>query len=77
MLYHFGFDFCPAAAGVIIFFVINGFLITWLLLEEYDSTGRIWLGHFDFRRSSRIFPAFHVFWALVVGALLLKHGQIL
>ena len=77
VLYHFGFNFFPAGAGVMIFFVISGFLITWLLLEEYDKTSCISLGHFYFRRSFRIFPAFYVFWAVVVGALLVKHGHIL
>lgn len=60
-----------------IFFVISGFLITWLLLEEYDKTSRISLGHFYFRRTFRIFPAFYIFWAVTVGGLLVKHSRIL
>jgi peptidoglycan/LPS O-acetylase OafA/YrhL len=77
VLYHFGFAFLPAGAGVMIFFVISGFLITWLLLEEFDKTGRIALGHFYFRRTFRIFPAFYVFWAVSVGGLLVKRGHII
>jgi peptidoglycan/LPS O-acetylase OafA/YrhL len=77
VLYHFGFAFLPAGAGVMIFFVISGFLITLLLLEEYDKTSRISLGHFYFRRTFRIFPAFYVFWAVTVGGLLVKHSHIL
>jgi peptidoglycan/LPS O-acetylase OafA/YrhL len=77
VLYHFGFAFFPAGAGVMVFFVISGFLITWLLLEEFDKTGRVSLGHFYFRRAFRIFPAFYVFWAVTVCALVVRHGHIL
>jgi peptidoglycan/LPS O-acetylase OafA/YrhL len=77
VLYHFGFDFFPAGTGVMVFFVISGFLITWLLLNEYERTNRISLRRFYLRRTFRIFPAFYVFWAVTVGGLLLKHGHIL
>ena len=42
--------------GVRVFFVISGFLITGLLLDELAPTDRIRLGHFYFRRTLRIFP---------------------
>ena len=61
MLYHFGFTVVAAGMGVIIFFVISGFLITWLLLDEYEKTSHISLGHFYFRRSFRIFRHFMFF----------------
>jgi peptidoglycan/LPS O-acetylase OafA/YrhL len=44
-------------AGVDMFFVISGFLITGLLLREHDTTGRIDLRHFYSRRMRRILPA--------------------
>jgi peptidoglycan/LPS O-acetylase OafA/YrhL len=47
--------------GVRVFFVISGFLITTLLLEEVDRTGTVSLGQFYLRRMFRIFPAFYVF----------------
>lgn len=77
VMYHFHFDFVPAGTGVMVFFIISGFLITWLLLNEVDETGTISLGHFYFRRTFRIFPAFYVFWAITVGGVLLKHGHLI
>jgi peptidoglycan/LPS O-acetylase OafA/YrhL len=47
----------PATAGVTIFFVLSGFLITQLLLEERQSTGRVRLGRFYVRRARRLLPA--------------------
>ena len=43
--------------GVDIFFVISGFLITRLLLDERATTGRIALGAFWTRRFKRLVPA--------------------
>ena len=53
--------------GVLMFFVLSGFLITWLLLNEEKRWGNISLKLFYVRRSLRIVPAFYVFWFLVVG----------
>ena len=53
--------------GVTVFFVISGFLITGLLLDELRRTGRIRLGRFYFRRTLRIFPPYFAF----LGALAL------
>lgn len=50
--------------GVDIFFVLSGFLITSLLLDEHLETGRISLGQFWRRRLKRLMPAIVV---LVVG----------
>ena len=43
--------------GVDLFFVLSGFLITKLMLEEWDLTGGIHLGRFYVRRMLRLFPA--------------------
>jgi peptidoglycan/LPS O-acetylase OafA/YrhL len=47
--------------GVRTFFVISGFLITTLLLDERSSTGAISLKRFYIRRMFRIFPASYAY----------------
>lgn len=42
--------------GVDVFFVLSGFLITGLLLKEYDRTGTISFRRFYLRRVKRILP---------------------
>ena len=53
--------------GVDIFFVLSGFLITCILLEEWAATGSVNLRHFYVRRCLRLVPAL----ILVLIALLL------
>ena len=53
--------------GVTIFFVISGFLITSLLIKEYDSSSRIDLRHFYRRRAVRILPASLVYIGIVLA----------
>lgn len=53
--------------GVLVFFVISGFLITTLLMGERAKTGTISLKQFYLRRVLRIFPAFYV---LILALLL-------
>lgn len=51
----------PGDLGVTLFFVLSGFLITWLLMREFASTGSISIRAFYTRRALRIFPAYYVF----------------
>lgn len=60
MLYH-SFGFFGARLGVSAFFVLSGFLITWLLLQEHSKTKNISLNNFYYRRTLRIFPAYFGF----------------
>ncbi len=55
-----------AGLGVHIFFVLSGYLITSLLLREYERTSTISLSEFYIRRAFRIFPAAVVFLAVVI-----------
>jgi len=74
IFYHFGFNGVPGAHGVMMFFVLSGFLITWLLIEEQTTTGTVSLTAFYWRRTLRIFPAFYAFWFFVVIVGLLRNG---
>lgn len=46
--------------GVNFFFVLSGFLITWLLIDEKQSTGKIAIPAFWMRRILRIWPLFYL-----------------
>ena len=58
MLWHAGVPLLPGGfVGVDVFFVVSGFLMTSLLLEEGRERGRIDLGRFYARRARRLLPA--------------------
>ncbi len=63
-----------AEFGVRIFFVLSGFLITTLLVEELEVTGRISLKKFYLRRVFRIFPASYTY--ILAIALLSASGVV-
>jgi peptidoglycan/LPS O-acetylase OafA/YrhL len=56
-----------AYTGVKVFFVLSGFLITTLLLNELRQTGTLSLRTFYWRRTLRIFPAMYAF-LIAIGA---------
>jgi len=67
--------------GVTVFFVISGFLITGLLLDELRRTEKIRLGRFYFRRTLRIFPPYFALLAALAlaqaaGWLVLNPGDL-
>jgi peptidoglycan/LPS O-acetylase OafA/YrhL len=59
-----------AHTGVMVFFVISGFLITNLLLKEWNATGKISLKSFYLRRAFRIFPPFYVYLSIIFALTL-------
>src|SRR4051794_13680345 len=68
ILYHLGYGWLPGGfLGVDLFFVLSGYLITGLLLDEYDRRGRIGLPAFYARRVRRLMPALLLV-LLAVGA---------
>jgi peptidoglycan/LPS O-acetylase OafA/YrhL len=52
--------------GVAIFFALSGFLITTLLLEEFEASGSVDMKGFYIRRTFRLFPALYIMLAFVV-----------
>lgn len=56
------------ARGVNLFFVLSGFLITTLLLQEHHGRGQISLLDFYRRRVLRLFPLYYIFLAGVLLA---------
>ena len=58
--------------GVDLFFVLSGFLITTLLLEEWVRTGALRLGRFWGRRARRLLPALFVLVAALAAYLILN-----
>src|SRR5436190_16422758 len=60
LLYHAGFTWMPGGfLGVEVFFVISGYLITLLLVSEFERSGRISLRNFWLRRARRLLPALY------------------
>jgi peptidoglycan/LPS O-acetylase OafA/YrhL len=62
--------------AVILFFVLSGFLITFLLMKEKEKNGRVNTLNFYIRRILRTWPLYYI--VLIVGAILLAllPGQI-
>ncbi|MGH9560345.1 MAG: acyltransferase family protein, partial [Terracidiphilus sp.] len=58
-------------AGVDLFFVLSGFLISGLLFAEYKRTGSINLKRFFIRRGLKLYPAFYF---LLFVTFVLEHA---
>ncbi len=72
MLYHANVPYLPGGfVGVDVFFVLSGFLITALLVQERDRFGRVDFMRFYARRSLRLFPALLAMMAVVTPILVL------
>ena len=69
-------------AGVDLFFVLSGFLVSGLLFREYKKTGTVRIGRFLIRRGFKIYPTFYIFlivsfiynWSTTSGKLQLQRN---
>lgn len=61
--------------GVDLFFVLSGFLITWLLITERDQTSTIRYSKFYARRALRLFPALVAMVVVVLLVVVLDPGM--
>lgn len=78
ILAHLSVEWLPGGfVGVDVFFVISGYLITGLLLREYERTGRINLSGFYGRRVRRLFPAMLVtcIFTIIAGFLIFSEER--
>ena len=67
MLYHAGIYWIPGGfIGVEVFFVVSGFLITSLMIDEQHESGKVSLKQFWIRRARRLLPAL---FAMLIAAL--------
>jgi peptidoglycan/LPS O-acetylase OafA/YrhL len=71
---HAGWLGVPADLGVNVFFVLSGFLITWLLIKEREQTGTISLRSFYLRRAFRLLPAYYAYLAIAYLLYFSRHG---
>lgn len=77
VIYHFFGDILPGGyLGVDMFFVLSGFLITSLLVREFNATGRISLKDFWIRRFRRILPAALVVLSICTAIVALIGGDL-
>lgn len=60
-----------SALGVVFFFVLSGFLITYLLLREKENFGEIQVKPFYLRRILRIWPLYY--FIFIIGFFVLPH----
>lgn len=79
LLFHLNFPLITGGfVGVDVFFVISGFLITRLIVNELQQTGTFNFINFYCRRIKRIFPAlfFVLFCTLIAGLILLAPSHL-
>lgn len=72
LLYHAGLNWLPGGfLGVEVFFVISGYLISALLLAEWQQAGHISLARFWLRRARRLLPALVVMMVVTLTSIVL------
>ncbi|MCV9385033.1 acyltransferase family protein [Reichenbachiella ulvae] len=72
MLFHFYYLLEVGWIGVQLFFVLSGFLITSILLEDKkEASLSFYLKRFYWRRSLRVFPLYYLYLFLVLGVFVI------
>ncbi len=61
--------FLNGSDAVNLFFILSGFLITYLLLAEGDRAGKVNIRNFYLRRAFRIYPVYFVYLVIVLVLL--------
>ena len=74
-LHHRMWGFLAGNVGVTIFFLLSGYLITRLALQEERSTGKLSLKAFYIRRSFRIFPMYYLTLAIYAALIYGVHSE--
>lgn len=62
--------------GVDLFFVLSGFLVSGLLFREYETHGRLRIGHFLIRRGFKIYPPFWLLIGVTALVVTLQHDRV-
>ncbi|MFA9189957.1 acyltransferase [Flavobacterium sp. FZUC8N2.13] len=62
--------------GVTMFFVLSGFLITFLLHKEFEKTGNVNIKAFYIRRILRIWPLYYLYFFIVIITLFVLYGNL-
>ena len=63
--------------GVTMFFVLSGFLITFLLLKEKKQSNKISIKKFYIRRILRIWPLYYFYFFLILIVICFAFGSVL
>ncbi|ATF13195.1 acetyltransferase [Brevibacillus brevis X23] len=78
IIYHLNYDWAPGGLlGVGIFFVLSGYLITDLLIAEWNRNGRLDMKDFWLRRARRLLPAlFLMLFVVMAGVAIFSPEQL-
>jgi peptidoglycan/LPS O-acetylase OafA/YrhL/lysophospholipase L1-like esterase len=77
IFYHIGFPWASGGfLGVCVFFVLSGYLITDLIMDEWEQRRRIDLKNFWIRRARRLLPAMLTMLVIIFGWVGLFHPQL-
>lgn len=63
-------------AGVDLFFVLSGFLVSGLLFNEFKREGKLDVARFLIRRGFKIYPAYYALFLVGLGLLLMTHSSL-